>query len=129
MDISTVRPKVAELTFQLFGRSVHPELFQIYKSHHIEREQYSARIHITADGHIICWRSGKSILTEVASSIHQPLPPSGKVFSAPLRNRGCDVIDYNSLVSYRCEYALERVKAEMFWMIQKQLGDASKIMN
>ena len=33
----TVRPKVAELAFQLYGRALHPELFQIYKQQRIER--------------------------------------------------------------------------------------------
>ena len=27
MSVSTIRPRVAELTFQVFGRSLHPELF------------------------------------------------------------------------------------------------------
>ncbi|MEZ6135048.1 MAG: DUF2617 family protein [Pirellulaceae bacterium] len=126
MNISTVRPKVAELTFQLLGRSVHPELFQIHKSHTIERENYSARIHITADGHIITWKSGRTVLTEVAASVHQLLPGSGRCLAVPLRHTNQDRIEYNELVSYRYEFALERVQAEMFWLIQQQLGEASK---
>jgi hypothetical protein len=126
MDISTVRPKVAELTFQLFGRSVHPELFHIYKSHRINRENYSARLNITADGHVISWTAGKTILTEVASSVHQQLPNSGRCFSLPLRHTGQDSVEINEHVCYRYEYTLERVQAELFWLIQQQLGDAAK---
>ena len=33
----TVRPKVAELTFQLYGRPLHPELFQVFETCTIER--------------------------------------------------------------------------------------------
>lgn len=126
MDISIVRPKVAELTFQLFGRSVHPELFHIYKSHRIERDNYTAQIHITADGHVITWNSGTHTLTEVASSVHQQLPSNRRLLSAPLRDSGNDVLMSESPLEYRYEYALERVPAEMFWMIQQQLGASSK---
>ena len=58
MDISTVRPKVAQLTFQLLGRSAHPELFQIYKSHRLQRELNQARLDITADDYLVCRRRG-----------------------------------------------------------------------
>ena len=40
----SVRPKVAELSFQLFGRALHPELFEVHKSRTIERAEYTARL-------------------------------------------------------------------------------------
>ncbi len=126
MDISTVRPKVAQLTFQLLGRSAHPELFHSYKSHRIERENYKARIDITADGHVISWTAGKTTLTEIASSMHQPVPLERRIFALPLRDSGSDTIEYHSGLIYKYEYHLERVQSEMFWMIQQQLGDTSK---
>lgn len=126
MEISTVRPKVAQLTFQLLGRSVHPELFQIYKSHRIEREHYTARIDITADGHVLSWTAGKTTLTEIASSMHQPVPLERRVFAVPLRDAGSDSIEYRPGLVYKYAYQLERVRSDMFWMIQEQLGDAAK---
>lgn len=126
MDISTVRPKVAQLTFQLFGRSVHPELFHVYKSQSIGRENYSARIDITADGHVISWSAGNTTLTEIASSTHQLVPQTRKIFAIPLRDSGRDRIACRDGVNYKYDYELERVPAEMFWMIQQQLGEASK---
>ena len=47
-----VRPKVAELTFQLYGRSLHPELFEIFSSRKVERGGYSAKIDVTSAGHV-----------------------------------------------------------------------------
>lgn len=126
MDVSTVRPKVAQLTFQLLGRSVHPELFHIYKTHRIERENYKARIDITADGHVISWTAGKSTLTEIASSMHQLVPIERRLFALPLRDSGSDSIEYQPGLLYKYEYQLERVPSEMFWMIQQQLGDTCK---
>lgn len=126
MEISTVRPKVAQLTFQLLGRSVHPELFQIYKSKLIQRDEYTARIYITTDGHAVSWTAGKSTLTEIASSTHQPVPQGRHIFSVPLRHTGSDSIRPREGIDYKYQYELERVPAEMFWMIQQQLGESSK---
>ncbi len=126
MDISTVRPKVAQLTFQLLGRSVHPELFQIYKTHRIDRENYNARIDITADGHVIGWTAQGTTLTEIASSVHQPVPAGRRIFAVPLRDKGGDTIEYRAGLFYKYEYQLERVPSELFWMIQQQLGETSK---
>ena len=126
MEISTVRPKVAHLTFQLLGRSVHPELFQIYKSKDIQREEYSARIYITTDGHCVSWTAGKTTLTEIASSSHQLVPQGRHVFSLPLRDSGTDSVTVREGIEYKYSYELERVPAEMFWMMQKQLGDSAK---
>ena len=46
----SVRPKVAELAFQVYGRSLHPELFDIFETRSIERGEYKATIGITRDG-------------------------------------------------------------------------------
>ena len=124
MDISTVRPKVAELTFQLLGRPVHPELFHIYKTHRIERDNYSARIDITSDGHAISWTAGEATLTEIAASSQQLVPNGHHVFASPLRGAQSDTIRYRDDVSYKYEYELERVAPEFFWMIRRQLGEA-----
>lgn len=124
MSLASYRPRVAEMRFQLLGRPVHPELFVIHKSHPIQRDKYSAKFCITADGHCITWHSGRYVLTEIAASATQ-LVPESRLVSVPLRSQtstslkcpGCD---------YSYEFELERVPAEMFWMIQKQLGDAAK---
>lgn len=126
MDVFTVRPKVAQLTFQLLARSVHPELFHIFRSQTIVRDRYSARINITADGHSITWTSGKATYTEVASSTHQLLPGGPRIVSAPLTRRLKDRIQLDNGVEYSYEFELDRVPGEMFWMIQNQLGQAAK---
>ena len=64
--VLTVRPKVAELSFQLYGRSLHPELFTVFQSRSISRGGYEARIDITSAGHLITWRYQGLTLTEVA---------------------------------------------------------------
>lgn len=126
MDISTVRPKVAQLTFQLLSRSVHPELFQIYKTQCIQRQNYTARIDITSDGHVVQWTAGKLTTTEIASSTLQTVPQGRHIFALPLRDSGKDSVQIREGAEYTYEYELQRVPAEMFWMIQQQLNASSQ---
>ena len=48
MSVLSVRPKVAELVFQLYGRNLHPELFEVFASQSIKRGDYEATVKITA---------------------------------------------------------------------------------
>ena len=52
----TVRPKVAELVFQLYGRALHPELFQVHSTRTVKRGDYEATVNITSAGHVVTWR-------------------------------------------------------------------------
>ena len=39
-SVLSVRPRIAELVFQLYGRSLHPELFEVHRTRRIERGGY-----------------------------------------------------------------------------------------
>ena len=59
----SLRPKVGELVFQLYGRSLHPELFEIRATRSIDRGGYAATIAITTAGHLVTWRKDGLTLT------------------------------------------------------------------
>lgn len=117
----SVRPKVAELAFHVFSRSLHPELYTIHKSRRIERSHYEAQIDITNCGHVITWSSGGLILCEVATSAHQPLPKRRCLLSKPLKGSRTERATCRGGVSYRTHFQLEPVEPELFQMVQKQL--------
>ena len=48
-----VRPKVAELAFQLYGRPLHSGVVSRLESCSIERGGYTAKIDITGAGHVV----------------------------------------------------------------------------
>jgi len=77
----SARPKVTELVFQLYGRSLHPELFETHASRTIERGGYQATVSITSDGHLVTWQKAGLTLTEVAASVTQPLPQRRRLIS------------------------------------------------
>ncbi len=117
----SARPKVAELSFRLFSRTLHPELFEVYRSRTIERDRYQAKIDITSSGHVITWRAGTAILSEVATSSHQPLPQRRELFVHALRGAKHEEIEVRGGATYRTKFQLESASEDLFYGIQQQL--------
>lgn len=118
----TARPKVAELVFQLYGRTLHPELFEVYRSRVVHRGNYEAKIDITSAGHVVCWRYDGLTLTEVATSAHHPLPERRRLLSARLRGQRNERIECRGGITYQVSFQLEPVAPEVFWTFQHELA-------
>src|SRR5262245_12099632 len=84
MNAFSVRPPVAELVFQVYGRPLHPELFDILAVRKFQREDYEVAVHITRSGHFITWHNSDILLTEVAD-VEQPLADHRRLLSYRLR--------------------------------------------
>jgi hypothetical protein len=117
-----VRPKVAELVFQLFGRPLHPELFEVCSSQAVQREGYEAKIDITSTGHVVTWRRDGLTLTEVATSAHHPLPQRRRLMSYRLKGHRSDRVECRGGVSYQASFQLESLSPEVFWTFQEELS-------
>ena len=122
VHVLTVRPKVAELTFQLYGRPLHPELFQVVESCTIERGGYTAKIDITNAGHVVTWRYAGLTLTEVAASAQQPLPKMRRLMAYGLKGQRTDRVECRGGVSYQMSFQLEPTDPEVFWTFQQELA-------
>ncbi|MGB7347170.1 MAG: DUF2617 family protein [Pirellulaceae bacterium] len=130
--VLSVRPKVAELAFHVFSRTLHPELYTVHKTRRIERSDYQATVDITNCGHVITWKgklSGKShsqsgpvTICEVATSAHQPLPKRRCLLTKSLKGSRTEKAQCYGGVEYRTHFQLESVQPDLFWMVQKQLG-------
>ena len=118
----SVRPKIAELVFQLYGRSLHPELFQVFKRQTIQRGDYQATIDITSTGHMVTWRYHGLTLTEIATSAHHPLPQRRRLLSYKLKGQRSDRIECRGGSTYQVDFQLETVEPEVFWTFQQELG-------
>jgi hypothetical protein len=120
--VLSVRPKIAELVFQLYGKPLHPELFQIYATRTVERGDYKATIHITSAGHIVAWRYRGLSLTEVACSAAHPLPQKRRLLQYRLKGQRSDRLVCRGGASYRMSFQLESVRPEVFWTYQQELA-------
>ena len=118
----TVRPKVAELVFQLYGRPLHPELFEVYDSSFVSRGDYEAKIDITSAGHVVTWRYAGLTLTEVAASAHHPLPERRRLLSYRLKGQRSDRVECRGGICYQMNFQLEPVQPEVFWTFQEELA-------
>ena len=118
----TARPKVAELAFQLYGRALHPELFQVFQSRTVERGGFKAKIEITSAGHVVTWRYGGLTLTEVAASAQHPLPQKRRLIHHKLRGERTDGLECRGGVRYQMSFQLEPVAPEVFWTFQQELA-------
>jgi hypothetical protein len=120
--VLSVRPKVAELVFQLYGRALHPELFQVYETRTVSRGKYEAKIDITSAGHVVTWRYHGMTLTEVATSAHHPLPQLRRLLSAKLKGLRNDRVECRGGAAYQVSFQLEQVDPEIFWTFQQELA-------
>jgi hypothetical protein len=120
--VLSVRPKVAELAFHAFSRSLHPELYTIHKTRKIERTNYEARIDITNCGHVITWNAAGATVCEVATSAHQPLPTKRRLLSQPLKGSRTERANCRGGICYKTHFQLEPVEPDLFFMVQQQLG-------
>jgi hypothetical protein len=120
--VLTVRPRVAELAFQLYGRPLHPELFEVLETCTIQRGDYTAKIDITSAGHVVTWRYAGLTLTEVAASAHHPLPTKRRLLSYNLKGRCADSMECRGGVRYEMDFELEPTNPRDFWTFQQELA-------
>jgi hypothetical protein len=118
----SVRPKVAELLFQVYGRALHPELFEVYASRTVERGDYKATINITSAGHVVAWQYKGITLTEVAASAQHPLPQRRRLMSYLLKGERQDRVECRGGVRYQMSFQLEGVEPQVFWTFQQELA-------
>jgi hypothetical protein len=110
------------MAFQLYSRSLHPELFVILKSREIQRNGFSARIELTSAGHLVTWNYQGQTLTEVAAASHHPLPQRRRVMSYRLRGSCSDNYQARGGVHYSVQFELEPVSPALFWTFHNEMS-------
>ena len=118
----SVRPKATDLVFQLFGRTLHPELFEVHATRAIDRGAYSAVISITTAGHVITWQREGLTLTEVAATASHPLPQKRRLLSHRIAGERSDRMECRGGSSYQTCFQLESVPPDVFWGFQQELA-------
>src|SRR4029077_8049302 len=101
MNAFLVRPRVCDLVFQLYGRPLHPELFDILATRKVQREDYELTVRITRTGHVISWDNADVHLSEVAAAGDQPLPERRRLLSWRLRGERNDALTCAHRIAYQ----------------------------
>ena len=119
----TVRPKIADLNFHLYGRSIHPELFNTSVRRIVERENYRLHLNITSDGHFLVFEHDSIVLSEVAAGALHPLPSKRQLICCPIESAREEQTSYQDRVQYRCEFQLDIVAPKTFFSIAQQINN------
>lgn len=121
-----IRPKVAELVFQLYGRPLHPELFDVLAVRKLAREDYELRIWITRTGHVLTWENPDVLLAEVAD-VDQPFSESRRLLRHRLRGEHAATVPCGHGIAYQTSFQVETLAPEIFRHVHEEiLADGGK---
>ncbi len=114
MGSSLGQSRVADLSFQVFGRGIHPDWFAVRAHRRVAVDGWQADLRIIEGGHAILWRAGDVLLTEVLAGPSTPLPEPGLLFHSPIRHERAATLRPRDGVEYQTCFEVERVDAEVF---------------
>lgn len=121
MSVSLSRPDVTSLVFHVYGRSVHPELFRIGPGQDVAFDQYRASIRICDAGHFVSFQTPETTLTEVCTTVDQPLPQRKRLLERRLRGCRTDELRLPGGLHYQVSFQLEQVDPGVFHALHEEL--------
>ncbi len=114
MDNSKTKLVISELSFSLYQRSLHPELFNIYAKRQLKTEKYEAEIWATGCSHVVTVHSRGMCLTELISRPGQPLPKRGLVERFQFRGQKTHKSTLSRGLSYMTDFQVEKMSANLY---------------
>jgi hypothetical protein len=121
MATPLIRPSVADLVFQVYGRPLHPELFDILEVHRVRNKDFDLVVRITRTGHVISWENRDVHLTEVAAATDEPLPLKRRLLSQRLRGEQSTSLACAHGVRYQSSFQVEVLPAEIFLHVHDEI--------
>ncbi len=120
MDSQKTNIAIDQLTFSLFQRPLHPELFDIRASRQVKTEDYEASFWITGCTYVIGVSSGDTCLSEVVSTPNSPLPAGGLLERFRFSGPGSYNHTFNQGIRYTTDYQIEETTPDLYE--QKRAG-------
>jgi Protein of unknown function DUF2617 len=127
MSVPLLRPAVNDLIFQLFGRPLHPELFDILAERKVRHEDYEVWVRITRTGHVISFENADVHLTEMTAAGDQPLPSKRRLLSYRLRQEQCATLACAHGIHYQTSFQVEVLPPDLFLHVHDEIkSDGNK---
>jgi hypothetical protein len=127
MNVQLVRPPVNDLIFHVYGRPLHPELFDILAHREVRHEDYEVWVRITRDGHVISFENEDVHLTEAMVARGQPLPQKRRLLRQRLRNERYATLPCAHGIHYQASLQVEILPPHLFLHVHEEiLFDGSK---
>jgi hypothetical protein len=122
MGVPLVRPRVADVVFRLYGRPLHPELFDVLACRTVERDGYTLAVRLTRTGHLLGWTDGRVHLSEVTATADMELPESGRRLAHRFDGGQSGRSEFAGGVRYRVSTQVEVLPPEQFRHVHEELA-------
>lgn len=127
MSVFSARPRVSELVFHLYGRPLHPELFDILAVRKVQREDYELTLRITRTGHVISFENRDVFLSEVTAAADQPLPEKRRLIAHRLKGERNESLLCAHGIHYQMSFQVEVLKPDIYLHVHDEiLADGGK---
>lgn len=120
MSVQICRPRISDLVFQVFGRPLHPELFDVLATRQVHRDGNVITVRITRTGHVATWQIGDVFVTEVAGSSEDPLP-CHRLLDYRLRSEHVGSYKVSRNVQYQMSFQVETLPADIFLHVHDEI--------
>lgn len=121
MEWPQINVAVDELSFSLFQRPLHPELFQIYAKRQIKTANYDADIWVTGCTHVVSVYTKDMCLSEVVSSPGQVLPQRGLIERFQFKGPKSHKCTLSRGVSYMTDFQIEKMSSKLYQQCHNDL--------
>ncbi|GMV98730.1 MAG: DUF2617 family protein [Phycisphaerae bacterium] len=105
----------------LYRRPIHPELFHIHQSRHLQRLAYQADIWIIGLSHVVTVQAGGRCVTEVTADDIEVLPQNGMVTSFQFRGERDHLETFDDGMRYILSTQVERMSQNLFHASHRDL--------
>ncbi|MFN0196928.1 MAG: DUF2617 family protein [Planctomycetaceae bacterium] len=127
MSIPSARSSVSDLVFHVYRRSVHPELFKTYVTSHLSTSKWNAELRIGDVGHLVSFRMGDQILTEMTATERTPLPHHYHCLERRVRGQRNETLEIIPGLRYQVSFQVEQLEQDVFLHVHEEmLTDARK---
>jgi hypothetical protein len=126
MDSPRIDQSLSELTFFIFRRSLHPELFSIHRSRQFFQGDYEVIIWITDCGHVVSVFSGRHCITELICPADQMLPKRGLVQQFPFRGEKSHKCSWSDDLGYMVNFQVESMSVNLYRQCYEDFTNAGK---
>ena len=126
MDTPNIEQSISELTFYLYQRSLHPELFNIYSSRQFFQGDYEVLIWIIGCSHVVSVFNNNDCMTELICPPDQMLPKRCLVDRIVCRGEKSRRCVWAKNFSYMMNFQVETMSANLFRQSHIELTNAGK---
>ena len=115
-----VRPKVSDLVFQVYGKPLHPELFETLACRRFHCRDGQVTVSITRTGHVITWQEPHVFVTEIAD-VDQELPATRRALSFRMAGERTSSWNCGNGVSYQMGFQVEKMTPEIYLHVHDEI--------